>query len=272
MMMGDGDLRRKIKWQSCVLKRKSGDVSRGTGCGIASDRVRVNRVCVLTRDCVRTGAFFRLFGLVCTLAIVPSLLPAPSLGSDSADLLVEKIEKAYVGLKDIKGKFIQKSYIKDLERTDTFRGTFIIKIPSRMRWQYSGGDKQNTEVVINNDEMIIYQKHEKQAFTGRFDRETYGQAPIALLSGFSDIRKEFDITKRDGRLLLKPRRPMGSVLSLEITPSDGAFPIGSITISDKRSNRIDISFNDIAANSGIAEAAFDFSPPKGVSVYDYKGQ
>ena len=187
-----------------------------------------------------------------------------------ADPAVEKIEKAYQGLKDIRGNFVQKSFIKDFDRTDTFKGTFLMKMPSRMRWQYSGGDKQNTEVVINNDEMIIYQKQDKQAFKSRFDREIYGQAPIALLSGFSDIGKEFEITKKDGRLLLKPKRPMGNVLSLAITPSDKDFPIASLTIFDKRSNRIDITFTDVTVNTGIPESAFDFSLPKGASVYDYK--
>ena len=239
---------------------------------INPERFRVNRVSALKKDYVRTGAMFPFFGTVCVFAIVLSLLTSPSLGLDSADLLAEKIEKAYTGLKDIKGNFIQKSFIKDLDRTDTFKGTFMIKMPSRMRWQYRGGDKQNTEVVINNDEMIIYQKQDKQAFKGKFDRETYGQAPIALLSGFSDIRKEFEVTKKDGRLLLKPRKPMGNVLSLAITPSDSGFPIESVTIFDKHSNRIDIAFSDIAVNTDVAESAFVFSPPKGVSIYEYKAQ
>ncbi len=263
---------RESTWLSFPKKRESGKIREDAGCRIKSGMADVHCTSFLTQDHMRLKAVFFPLGALCAFAIVLCLFSRPSFGSDSADPAVEKIEKAYGGLKDIKGNFVQKSFIKDLDRTDTFRGTFIMKMPSRMRWQYRGGDKQNTEVVINNDEMIIYQKQEKQAFKGRFDRETYGQAPIALLSGFSDIRKEFEITKKDGRLLLKPRKPMGNVLSLEITPSDRDFPIGSLTIFDRRSNRIDITFTDITVNTGVAESAFDFSLPKGASMYEYKSQ
>ncbi|HXX57785.1 MAG TPA: outer membrane lipoprotein carrier protein LolA [Thermodesulfovibrionales bacterium] len=234
---------------------------------IKSDLTEVH---LSAQDHNRFGSIFLPFRLLCAFAVLFCLSSQPASGFEGADPAVEKIEKAYQGLKDIRGNFVQKSFIKDFDRTDTFKGTFLMKMPSRMRWQYSGGDKQNTEVVINNDEMIIYQKQDKQAFKSRFDREIYGQAPIALLSGFSDIGKEFEITKKDGRLLLKPKRPMGNVLSLAITPSDKDFPIASLTIFDKRSNRIDITFTDVTVNTGIPESAFDFSLPKGASVYDYK--
>jgi outer membrane lipoprotein-sorting protein len=202
------------------------------------------------------------------MAMVFGLLPSLSSGGDPA---VEKIQKAYRGIKDLKGSFVQKSHLKDLDRTDTFKGKFMIKLPAKMRWQYRGNDAQETEVIIANDEIIIYQKKEKQAFKGKFDRETYGQAPIALLGGFGDIEKEFDIINKEGRLLLKPKKPMGAVVSIEITPSGGNFPIGSLTVTDRLSNRIDITFTDVTVNTGMADAAFEFSLPRGVSMYELNG-
>lgn len=187
----------------------------------------------------------------------------------AAEFTVETIQKAYENIRDIKGNFIQKSTIKDLKRTDTFKGSLVVKVPSKMRWQYHGEDKQNTEVIVNNDEIIIYQKSEQQAFRGRFDPEKYGQAPIALLGGFGNIEKEFEAASKEGKLLLKPRKGMGGVVSIEISPSKGDFPIGSLTIIDKRSNRIDITFKDIVLNSGVKDSAFSFSVPEGVSVYEY---
>lgn len=184
-----------------------------------------------------------------------------------ADLTAEKIQKAYEGIKDIKGKFIQKSHIKDLDRTDTFNGTFMIKVPSKMRWQYQG--YKSDEVIINNDEMVVYQKKEKQAFKSRFERNTYGQSPIALLSGFGNILQEFEVALSGGKLVLKPRKSMNGIVSIEISPSEGEFPIGSMTITDRRSNRIEITLKDIMLNSGIKDTAFDFSLPRGVSMYDY---
>lgn len=188
----------------------------------------------------------------------------------SADPALERIQKAYKGIKDIRGSFVQKSSIKDLNRTDTFKGTFMIQIPSRMRWQYSGDARHNTEVIINDEEIIIYQKHEKQAFKNRFDGETYGQAPIALLSGFGNIDKEFNVSVKGEKLLLKPKKAMGNVVLIEITPSDSEFPIRTMTIIDSRSNRIDITLKDVSINTRLADSVFDFSLPKGVGLFDYK--
>jgi outer membrane lipoprotein carrier protein len=186
-----------------------------------------------------------------------------------ADFTLETIQKAYGTIKDIKGDFVQKSTIKDLKRTDTFKGSLLIKVPLKMRWQYHGDNKQDTEVIINSDEIVIYQKSDKQAFRGKFDRDSYGQAPIALLAGFGKIGEEFDVSPEEGKLLLKPKRSMGAVVSIEVTPSGGDFPIRSLTIIDKRSNRIDITFKDIVINSGVKDAAFGFSLPKDVSVFEY---
>ena len=207
-------------------------------------------------------------GIVLLLFSLCGVFPSPSSG---ADPVVEKIRKAYEGIKDLKGSFVQRSVLKDLGRTDTFKGTFVIAMPSRMRWQYRGEDtQQQTEVIINGEEMIIYQKKEKQAFRGRFDRETYGQAPIALLSGLGNLEKEFEISVKNGRLILKPKKPMGSVVSIDILPSDGAFPIASLGITDRHGNKVDITFRDVSVNAGVADSAFDFTLPKGASMYENK--
>lgn len=188
-----------------------------------------------------------------------------------AETAFEKIRKAYTGIRDIEGKFIQKSRLKDLNRTDTFNGVFLIKIPGRMRWEYIGENSAD-EVIINSDEMIIYQKREKQAFKTRYDRAVYGRSPLAILSSIGEIPKEFDIVRNDEKLLLRPRVPMNGIVSVEIILASGNFPIGSIIITDKRSNIIELTLKDISINSGIRDAAFEFSLPKGVNMYDAEPQ
>lgn len=187
-----------------------------------------------------------------------------SLPASWADDEVSRIQKAYENIKDIKGNFIQKSYIKDLKRTDTYKGRFFIKSP-KMRWEYRGDKPQI--VYIRGDDIIIYQKDEKQAFKTKFDRATYGQAPIALLSGFGNIKNEFDISvKSEQKLLLKPKKPMGNIVSVEITLASEGFPIESLAIIDTLSNRIDIYLKDVKINTELNDKLFEFSPPEGVTV------
>ena len=185
----------------------------------------------------------------------------------AADDEIARIQEAYKSIEDIKGSFVQTNYMKDLGRTDTYKGVLFIKRPSKMRWEYKGDKPQ--EIIINNDEILMYKKADKQAFKSAFSRQTYGQAPVALLSGFGKVREEFNITKKNKKLLLIPKNPMGNIVSIEIETSDEDFPIKSFIINDMRSNRIEIQLKDVEINTGIKDAFFDFSLPEGVNVYEH---
>ncbi|MEW6570634.1 MAG: outer membrane lipoprotein carrier protein LolA [Nitrospirota bacterium] len=198
-------------------------------------------------------------------AFLPGVLYV-SAGS-SAGGEIAAIQKTYEKIEDLSGNFTQKSHIKDLNRTESFSGQFFIKRPAKIRWDYKSPDAQ--EILIKNGTLIIYQKKEKQAFRGKFDRGTYGQAPVALLSGFGAIEKEFSISKKNGRLFLKPKKPMGAIMSIEIEYTEGEFPIRSFIINDSYSNRTEIILKNVKINSGLDESLFDLSLPEGVNIYEY---
>lgn len=205
----------------------------------------------------------------CTLTAVFSALiifAACSFASP-IDEEVQKIHDSYSKINDIKAGFVQKNYMKDLGRTDIYKGVLFIKMPSKMRWEYKGDKPQ--KIIINNDKILIYKKAEKQAFKSAFSRQTYGQAPVALLSGFGKVREEFNITKKNNRLVLTPKSPMGNIVSVEMETSDEDFPVKSFIINDVSSNRIEIHLKDIEINTGIKDAAFDFSLPEGVNIYEH---
>jgi chaperone LolA len=192
-------------------------------------------------------------------------LTATVFASD-ADENISKIQKAYEGIKDLKGSFVQKSVIKDLNKTETFKGEFFIKPPLKMKWIFKGKTVQ--DLIINNDTVLIIKKAEKQAYKSRFDRNTYGQAPVALLSGFGNIKEEFNVSGKGGTLILKPKKPMGNVTSIKITVSDIDFPIKSFTINDTYSNVIEIELRNVKTNTGLKDSFFELTVPKGVNVFE----
>jgi outer membrane lipoprotein carrier protein len=212
-------------------------------------------------------AFFRTV-ITSLLFIAMTGLSLPALSkSAGVDDSIDKIQKAYEKIKDMKGSFTQKNTIKDLNQTDTYKGEFFIRQPLRMKWVYTG--KAAQDIFIGNDTVMIYKKGDKQAYKGKFDKETYGQTPVALLSGFGNIRQEFTITGRGNSLLLKPKKNLGNITSISITLSDDDFPIKSFVIQDGESNVIEIALKDVKTNTGLKDPIFEFSLPKGVKVYDY---
>ncbi|HSW61925.1 MAG TPA: outer membrane lipoprotein carrier protein LolA [Dissulfurispiraceae bacterium] len=207
--------------------------------------------------------------IVCGIAILGgAFLPhfAQAAGEDNAaGERVAAIHKAYKSIQDIKGSFVQKSTIKDLKKTEIYKGQFFIKA-KKMRWDYKGEKPQT--VYITGGEIIIYQPQQKQAFKAPFNHETYGQAPIALLSGLGNINREFFVAMQDEKLILTPKAPMGNVTQVELTTNDAAFPITSLSVIDKLGNRVDITLTDVRTNTNIRNAVFIFKAPEGVAVLE----
>lgn len=192
-------------------------------------------------------------------------VPAISWAYD-ADEQIAKIQKAYETIKDVKGSFIQKSTLRDLDKTETYKGKFFIKPPLRMKWEFKGKTAQ--DLTINNDTVLIYKKGDKQAYKSKFDRQTYGQTPVALLGGFGNIREEFTASGKGDSIILKPKRPMGNVTSIRIRTSEEGFPIRSFTINDSYSNVVEIILSDVKINTGLKDSLFDLSLPKEVDVFE----
>ena len=185
----------------------------------------------------------------------------------SASEEVAGIQKSYEKIKDLRAGFSQQSFLKDLKRTDTYKGELFIKKPQKMKISYK--TENPTDIYISNNSVVIYQKKEKQAYRSPFDSGTYGQTPIVLLSGLGKMQEEFSITEKNGKLLLKPKKPMGSILSIELETSDGVFPIKSLTIYDSASNKVTITLKDVKINTGLEDSFFVPSLPKGVTVMEH---
>ncbi len=194
-----------------------------------------------------------------------SFLSSVAVASEVDDNIA-KIQKAYEEIKDLKGFFVQKSIIKDLNKTETYKGEFFIKPPLKMKWIYKGKTAQ--DLIINNDTVLIIKKTENQAYRSKFDRSTYGQTPVALLSGFGNIKEEFNVSGKAETLILKPKKPMGNVTSITIVVSDTEFPIRSFTINDTYLNVIEIVLKDVKVNTGLKDSFFDLTLPKGFNLFE----
>ena len=201
--------------------------------------------------------------LTSVLAFTPFPAVSHASGTDDA---VARIQKAYEGIKDMKGTFVQKNVIKDLKKIDTYNGDFFIKRPLKMKWAYKG--KASQDLLISNETVVIYKKGDNQAYRSKFNKETYGQSPVVLLTGMGNIREEFVVTGTEQILTLKPKKSMAGIVSITLHLSDADFPIKGFTIQDGRSNIVEIELKDIKINSNIKDALFDLHLPEGVTIFE----
>jgi outer membrane lipoprotein-sorting protein len=89
------------------------------------------------------------------LSLAGTIFPQGSFSSDIDDN-IEKIQKAYKKIRDMKGSFTQINTIRDLDKTATYKGQFFIKQPFRMIWMHTGKTEQ--DIYINNDTVLIYKR------------------------------------------------------------------------------------------------------------------
>lgn len=181
--------------------------------------------------------------------------------------ILSKLDNTYKNINDVKGNFIQKSYIKELDKAYHFMGKFFIK-HDKIRWQYTGDFSQI--VYLNRESLIVYDKKRRQAIKTDFTEEKYGQLPIALLSRIAQIEKDFEtIEKSENSLILIPKTKIGSVKKVELFISDNEFPVKSLRLTDIMQNTIKIEFYDVKINTGLSDSLFNFVPKKDDTVLQY---
>ncbi len=207
--------------------------------------------------------------VACTVFLLTSfLLPVTnSLSAESADEVVNRIQNEFKSIKDISGKFMQKSFIKDLEQTQEFNGEFFLKKPSRIMWEYA--DPRDEKVVIRDRETLIYKKSQNQVIKTGFSEESYSQVPLAMLESFDNIKKDFTISMPEANALqLIPKQKIGHISSVIMETSEKGFPIRMFTILDTYGNIIMIELKQIKTNPGLNDSQFNFQIPDDAEVFD----
>lgn len=205
--------------------------------------------------------------LAMTTLLILHLLLINVVHAAAVDDIVTDLQKKLSAIRDVKGAFSQTSYLKDLEKTETYAGVFFIKKPSGVMWEYKS--PRDEKIVINGTDTWIYKKSQKQAIKTRFSREAYSQTPIALLNSLENIRADFETTAvEEGWLNLKPKHQMGFIREIVIKTSSKNFPVKTLKVFDTYGNIITIELSDIKTNSGLDNSLFTFTAPPDVEVFD----
>ncbi|MEW6600028.1 MAG: outer membrane lipoprotein carrier protein LolA, partial [Nitrospirota bacterium] len=110
-----------MKKQVSVVRGRLSGVRKNANCKIQNSSLFTLHSYLVTA--------FALFTILCSLST--------SVSAAAVDATVASLQKKFESIKDIKGGFIQKSYIKDLEDTQEYSGKFFIKKPSQMMWEYA---------------------------------------------------------------------------------------------------------------------------------------
>lgn len=189
--------------------------------------------------------------------------------------IVEGIQRFYAEAADLKADFEQIYTYKVYGRTQRSSGKVFFKKKNKMRWDYQSPEAKL--FVSDGATLWVYEPEHAQAFKQNLSSS---QLPVALsfMSGEGQLAEEFTAKRLDdppggGSYLvaLTPKRNAGDYQALHLEVDKRSFAVLASTVLDPVGNTNRVLFKNLATNSGLPDAGFQFKLPAGVHVVKEPG-
>jgi chaperone LolA len=180
----------------------------------------------------------------------------------------EELRQFVENVRTLNGRFVQTQTDEHGELVSSGAGMVAIARPGKFRWSY---DQPYEQVMVCDGQTIwAYDPDLKQA-TKRPAGETLAGTPAELLAQKAKLAENFttrDLGEREGLRVvsLEPKSEQSDFKSIELWLKAGvpqrlrfSDPLGGSTLVELR---------DLKVNAPIADAQFQFIPPKGVEVVE----
>ncbi|MZG53318.1 MAG: outer membrane lipoprotein chaperone LolA [Nitrospinae bacterium] len=185
---------------------------------------------------------------------------------------LDAVQKNYEKVLTFEAEFIQKSYVKMMDKTQDAKGTVSIKKPGKMKWTYGAPD---TQVLISNGKTLWhYVEDEEQVTKVPIESIYSSNTPALFLAGKGKLTQTFNIESvsletNPISITLTPREDDQALTRLQLFANKKNYQITGSTVYDKLGNKTEIHFSKIKTNTEIPEKTFQFQAPPDVEVLDY---
>jgi outer membrane lipoprotein carrier protein len=185
---------------------------------------------------------------------------------------LDAVQKNYEKVLTYEAEFIQKSYIKMMDKTQDVKGTVSIKKPGKMKWSYGAPDVQI--LISNGNTLWLYVPDEEQATKISIESIYSSNTPALFLAGKGKLTQSFNVEsvnldKDPLSITLTPKADDQSLTRLQLFANKKNYQITGSTVYDKLGNKTEIRFSNIKINKEIPEKTFHFQAPANVEVLDY---
>ncbi|MBC8288432.1 MAG: outer membrane lipoprotein chaperone LolA [Nitrospinae bacterium] len=212
--------------------------------------------------------FLQKFLATLALLILPGTLFAETAEQQALDAIQSQYEKILT----FEADFIQKSYVKMMNQTQSVEGQVQIKKPGRMRWVYGAPD---TQILISNEKTLwLYVPDEEQATKVPVESIYSSNTPALFLAGKGKLTQAFNVESVSHEnqniiVTLVPKSADQGLARLVLIADKKNYQITGSTVYDKLGNKTEIRFNRIRVNQEIPEEQFQLKTPPGVEILDY---
>jgi len=208
--------------------------------------------------------------LALVLVGAATIVASAEQGTPTAAALASRIQTHYTSVKDFTAGFTLTQTGGLLLKEKTERGDVKIKKPSRMRWTYTGSDRQ--EFVADGTRLYAYFPQDKYVTMSALPKGNEVSTALLFLAGRGDLTHDFVATVPDvqpageWRLLLKPKTPQADFKTLTLDVDRTTLALRGFTVVDENGGVSKFRFVNLRENRGLTDEAFAFTIPKGVEL------
>jgi outer membrane lipoprotein carrier protein len=211
--------------------------------------------------------------LVMTASLVASAAPRPAAADQTAEELVQALQRRYDSIKDFSADFVHRYQGGVLRKQISERGHVLIKKPGKMRWDYTAPEKKL--FVSDGVRIYSYIPEDKQVMVSAQPRDTQTTTPALFLAGKGNLPRDFTPSlvpnppgsSPGGRSLkLVPKSPQPDYDWLVFTLDPATLAIQGLVTMDPQGGESAFFFTNLKENTGPADKEFAFNIPRGVDV------
>ncbi len=208
--------------------------------------------------------------LLALLLAAPHKKPAPK---DPARALAQRVQAFYAQTKDFSASFAQRYNYLAIGRVEESSGTVQVKKPGSVRWDYQKPDKRT--LYVQGKTLWIWRPDDQEAQVKRDFGGDQLSSAFTFLWGQGDLLREFspkNVAQPEGlpagdALELTPVKPVAGVAKLLFVVAKDGQVLASV-ITNPQGDVNQIVFSGAKVDQGLADALFQFDPPKGAFVQE----
>jgi outer membrane lipoprotein carrier protein len=205
--------------------------------------------------------------------VVVSGSPLSSLAaeSNSAEAIVDRLQKSYDATADFTADFRQETEVKTLNRTLKASGKVSFKRPGKMLWRYD--EPKGQFVIADGKHLYFYQPEQNQVIKSPLKSAFRGDIPLSFLLGLGNLKKEFNAALKSTVensyvLRLEPKGEAGGFSEILLAVNKSTSDILWVSIRDAAANLTTIRFSGMRKGVGLNDSLFQVQIPSGADVVE----
>ena len=224
------------------------------------------------RENSKLSKTFRI--LACLLLVVQTFWgigPGGAADAQSADAIVDSLQKNYDATVDFIADFRQETEVKTLNRNLKASGKLSFKRPGKMFWRYD--EPKGQFVLADGKYLYFFQPEQNQIIKSPLQNAFRSDIPLSFLLGIGNLKKDFDTALKGSDenqfiLRLEPKGEAGGFSEILVAVSKSSYDILWISVRDAAANLTTIRFSGMRKGAGVKDSVFTLQIPNGADIVE----